>query len=346
MKHGRILRHGYYRLQANIPEIQRLQARGARIVLLAHLGEPKGRRVQALSLAPIARALGRMVQSPVRCIPHGPGDIAMQVIDRMAPGSIVMLENLRFDAGEEMNKAEFSKKLAACGDVYVNNAFGVCHRMHASMVGITKYIPSFAGELVVREVRALSAVPKKPFVLVLGGVKVGTKIPLIERLGQKADAILMGGGTGLTMLAASTGKALPQARMFTKSVDVAEAKRIAKTYGKKIFLPSDLVVTKNAVPDIGPETVKCFIRAIETAKTIVWNGPLGNTARKDGFAGTLAIARAIAKNTSAVTIVGGGETVECVEEFGLTNRFTHVSTGGGAMLALLSGEALPALEVL
>ena len=175
---------------------------------------------------------------------------------------------------------------------------------------------------------------------------MSTKIPLIEKFGKNADVILIGGGAALTMLAASMGKRLPQAVMFTKAADVAEAKIVAKEFGKKIFLPCDVLVTKNAVPDIGPESVRCFIRAIEQAKTIVWNGPLGNTDRKAGFAGTLAIARAITKNTSATSIVGGGETVKCLEEFDLTDRFTHVSTGGGAMLAFLSGESLPGLEVL
>lgn len=346
MANGRVSVHGRHRLKANIDEIERLRARGARIVLVAHLGDPNGRSVKALSLAPVARALSHVLKHHIRFIPHLPGEEVVRVIDRMAPGGIVMLENLRFDVGETENDPACAKRLASCGDVFVNNAFGVCHRKHASIVGVTKYLPSFAGELVVREVKALSTVPKKPFVLVLGGIKISTKIPLIEKFGKKADAMLIGGGSSLTMLAASMGKKLPQAAMFTKAADVAEAKTVAKKYGKKIFLPCDLLVTKNAVPDIGPETVKCFVRAIATAKTIVWNGPMGNTDRKDGFSGTLAIARAIAKNTSATSIVGGGETVECLEEFDLTDRFTHVSTGGGAMLAFLSGETLPGLEVL
>lgn len=346
MANRRVSVHGLHRLKANVDEIERLRSRGARIVIVAHLGDPKGRSMKALSLAPVARALGRVLKHSVRFVPHLPGSDAERVIDRMAPGGIIMLENLRFDSGETENEPAFAKRLASCGDVFVNNAFGVCHRKHASIVGVTKYLPSFAGELVVREVNMLSTVPKKPFVLVLGGIKMSTKIPLIERFGTSASAILVGGGSALTMLAASMGKRLPQTVMFTKAADVAEAKVVAKKYGGRIFLPCDLLVTKNAVPDIGPETVRCFARIIATAKTIVWNGPLGNTDRKDGFAGTLAIARAIAKNTSATSIIGGGETVECLEEFGLTDRFTHVSTGGGAMLAFLGGEALPGLEVL
>jgi len=345
MRGGRISSHGLHRLRANVAEIERLRIRGARIVLIAHLGEPNGKKMKALSLAPIARAFTRILKTTVRFVPHLPGEDAIRVIERMAPGAIVLLENLRFSAGEATNDSAFAKQIAMCGDVFVNNAFGVCHRKHASIVAVTKYLPSFAGELVVREVHALSILPKKPFVLVIGGGKIGTKIPLIERFGKKADEILIGGGASLTMLAASMGKLLVQAPRFTQPTDVKEARHIAEKFGKKIYLPCDLVLSTNAIPDIGPETVKCFVRAIKMAKMIIWNGPLGITERKDGFSGTLAIARAIAKNTKAISIVGGGETVECLEEFGLTNSFTHVSTGGGAMLAYLGGEALPGLEV-
>lgn len=346
MKNGRVSIHGRHRLRANIPEIERLQKRGARVVLVAHLGEPNGKPMKALSLAPVARALSHALGVPIRCIPHLPGKEAQDVIDRMAPGAIVMLENLRFDAGETSNSAVFAKRLAACADVYVNNAFGVCHRKHASLVGVTKYLPSFAGELVVRETTMLSCTPKKPFVLVIGGAKIRTKIPLLERFGSKADMILMGGGASLTMLAASMGKLLVKAPMFTKPEDVAEAKKVAKKFGKKIYLPCDLVISSNAIPDIGPETAKDFARALSKAKTIIWNGPLGITERKDGFVGTLTVARAIARNKKATSLVGGGETVECLEEFDLSESFTHVSTGGGAMLAYLAGEKMPGLEVL
>lgn len=346
MKNGRVSIHGRHRLRANIPEIERLQKRGVRIVLVAHLGEPNGKAMKALSLAPVARALSHALGVPIRFIPHLPGKEAQDVIDRMAPGAIVMLENLRFDAGETSNSAVFAKRLAACADVYVNNAFGVCHRKHASLVGVTKYLPSFAGELVVRETTMLSCTPKKPFVLVIGGAKISTKIPLLEHFGSKADMILMGGGASLTMLAASMGKLLVKAPMFTKLEDVAEAKKVAKKFGKKIYLPCDLVISSNAIPDIGPETAKDFARALSKAKTIIWNGPLGITERKDGFVGTLTVARAIARNKKATSLVGGGETVECLEEFDLSESFTHVSTGGGAMLAYLAGEKMPGLEVL
>lgn len=346
MNDGRVSIHGRHRLKSILPEIERLRSRGARIVLIAHLGDPKGKTVKSLSLAPVARALARAIDHPVRFIPHVIGDEVLRVIDRMAPGSIVMLENLRFDKGEEKNSADFAKRLAELGDVYVNNAFSVCHRKHASMVAITSYLPSFAGELVVREVRALSMTPKHPFVLILGGVKIATKIPLIKHLGAHANAILIGGATALTMLKADVGSLPVEAPEFTSAKDVASAKAIAKKFGKKIYLPCDLVVMKNVVPDVGPSTIAAFTAAIAKAKHIVWNGPMGIPKREDGFAGTLAIAKAIAKNTKATSIIGGGETVECLEEFDLTDSFTHVSTGGGAMLAFLGGEAMPGLEVL
>ena len=343
---GRVSPNGLHRLFSVMPEIHRLQSRGARIVLIAHLGDPKGKRTEAVSLKPVARALSRVLDYPIRFIAQGVSDDAARVIDRMAPGAIVMLENLRFNPGEEKNSADFAKRLAALGDVYVNNAFGVCHRKHASLVAATKYLPHFAGELVVREVRALSLAPKSPSVLILGGAKIATKISLIKNLGPHVDAILVGGATALTMLKADIGSLPIDAAEFTKPKDVAVAKAIAKTFGKKIFLPCDVVVTKDIVPDIGPSTIAAFCSAIAQAKYIIWNGPMGITTRSDGTAGTHAIAQAIAKNTKAITIIGGGETVECLEDLCLTDSFAHVSTGGGAMLTFLSGDVMPALEVL
>ena len=346
MANGRVTVNGRHRLKVTLGEIDRLRARGARIVLLAHLGDPKGKNVKALSLAPVCRALAHAIKHPIRFIASGVGDEAGKVIDRMAPGAIVMLENLRFDKGEEKNDAKFAKRIAELGDVYVNNAFSVCHRKHASVVAITKYLPSFAGELVVREIVELSAVPKHPFVLILGGSKISTKIPLIKNIGKHADEILIGGATALTMLKAEFGALPVVCKEFTGAKDVAAAKAISKKFGKNIFLPCDLVVSESAIPDIGPVTVESFSSAISDAKYIVWNGPMGITSRRDGFMGTLGIARAIAKNKGAISIVGGGETVECLEEFDLTEKFTHVSTGGGAMLAFLGGEEMPGLEVL
>lgn len=343
---GRVTVNGRHRLRVTLGEIDRLRARGARIVLVAHLGDPKGKNVAALSLAPVCRALAHAIKHPIRFIASGVGEEAAKVINRMAPGAIVMLENLRFHKGEEKNDLKFAKDIAELGDIYVNNAFSVCHRKHASIVAIAKFLPIFAGELVVREVAALSAAQKHPSILILGGMKIATKIPLIKKLGPQTDAILLGGATSLTMLKASIGSLPVRSLEFTKTKDVASAKTIAKKFGKKIFLPCDLVASKDFVSDIGPATVELFCSQIAKAKYIVWNGPMGITNRRDGFMGTLAIAQAIAKNKSAISIVGGGETVECLEEFDLTEKFTHVSTGGGAMLAFLGGDRMPGLEVL
>ncbi len=343
---GRISPHGLHRVRSMILEIERLQSRGARIVLVSHLGDPAGVVKKNLSLAPVARALSRVLDSSVRFVPHGPGDVARRVIDRMAPGAIIMLENLRFDEGEEKNSVAFAKELASCADVYVNNAFSVSHRKHASITSVTKYLPSFAGELVIREIKALSMAPKHPFVLIFGGAKIGTKIPLMKRLGNDADAMLIGGGAALTMLQANCGSLPVKAPAFTKKTDVAAATLVAKKFGEVIHLPCDLAVKKGTVIDVGPSTIEAFCDAIAQAKMIVWNGPVGIIERKDGFSGTLAIAKAIAKNRHAISIVGGGETVEFLEEFDLTEKFTHVSTGGGAMLAFLGGDAMPGLEAL
>lgn len=343
---GRVSVHGRHRLKAMMPEIERLVGRGARIVLLAHLGDPKGRVVEALSLAPVARALSKVIDRPVRFLGNRSCVEMGKIIERMAPGTIVMMENLRFDKREEKNSMSFGKELASLGDVYVNNAFSVCHRNHASLVAITKYVPSFAGELVVKEMKMLSGASKHPFVLILGGAKIATKIPLIKNLGKNVDEILLGGGTALTMLMANYGELPIHLPVFTQKKDVNEAKKIAKKFGKKIFLPCDLMVAKDAVPDIGPDTTFAFCDAIARARYIVWNGSVGITEREDGFAGSLAIARAIAKNKKCMSIVGGGDTVDFLEEFDLTDSFTHVSTGGGAMLAFLGGEEMPGLEML
>ncbi len=345
LANGRVSMNGRHRLRSVLPEIERLKARGARIVIIAHLGEPNGKVVKDLSLAPVARALAHAIKHPIRFV-AGSIDDAAKVIDRMAPGSIVMLENLRFTKGEEKNDAKFAKHLATLGDVYVNNAFSVCHRKHASIAAITKFLPSFAGELIVKEVRALSAIPKHPFVLILGGMKISTKIPLIKKLGAHADAILVGGASSLTMLKASIGSLPVPAKEFTKAKDVADAKAVAKKFGEVIHLPCDVVVSKGIVTDIGPVTSDAFAQHIAHAKYIVWNGPMGITTHRDGFKGTLAVARAIAKNKNATSIIGGGETVECIEEFDLTDFFSHISTGGGAMLAFLGGDKMPGLEVL
>lgn len=345
---GDVSEGGMLRIRAAIPEILRLQKRGSRIVIATHLGRPMGRHVSALSTSVIANAFARELKHPVRWIAHVTGERAGAAINRLKPGGIAMLENLRFEAGETKNDAAFAKSLSEFVDVFVNNAFGVCHEKHASVHAITKYLPSFAGELLIREIDALSRAPEHPFVLVLGGAKVATKIPLLHRLGKHADAIVIGGGAALTFIAASGGTFGAQAPRFTSADDVAEAKLALRYLGGKIVLPVDLIASKRRreIVDIGPASIRAATDMIGQAKTIVWNGPMGIIEEADGYTGTLGIAWAIASNAAAYSVVGGGETTEFLESWGIADRFSHVSTGGGAMLAFLGGEPMPGLSVL
>jgi phosphoglycerate kinase len=328
------------RISQALPEIERLHKRGARIILASHLGDPNGKIDKKLSLAPVAKVLERRLRRPVPLVRNS-------TLPELRPGEVCLLENLRFDAGEEKNSDAFAWGLAKLADVYVNNAFGVCHRRHASVHAITRHLPSFAGELVLREVAELSRRPEKPFVLVMGGAKIETKIGLLKALGPRADKILLGGGLAVTFLAAAEVKlpAYPAELMVER--DVAMARKLLRQFAGRILLPVDLVARpeQHRVLDIGPETREAFAAALIGAKTIIWNGPLGIIERTQGAAGTLSLAKVMSKSRARV-ITGGGETVEFLEAHKLLKGFTHVSTGGGAMLAFLSGEHLPGLEAL
>lgn len=332
-------RHG--RLAQACEEIVRLRQRGAKILILAHRGEPGGKVNKALSLRPMASALSKRLKQKVIFVPG-------LEAPELESGEICLLENIRFQPGEEKNSDQLAKRLAKLGEVYVNNAFGVCHRQHASVHAITRYLPSFAGELVVREVAELSRAPRRPYALVLGGAKIATKIPLITRLGRQADVILLGGGIAVTCLAAANVTLPTYPPQLTNKKEVELARTLLRLWSKKIVLPSDVVAdTKSErILDIGPQSIKVMTAALTKAKEVLWNGPLGIIEQKEGSKGTLAIAKAIAKNRQLRSVVGGGETVEVLESAKLASKFTHVSTGGGAMLALLSGETLPGLQVL
>jgi phosphoglycerate kinase len=328
------------RISQALPEIELLRKRGASIILASHLGDPGGKVDKKLSLAPVAKLLEHRLRRAVPLIK----DLA---VPELRPGELCLLENLRFDAGEEKNSDAYAWKLAKLAEVYVNNAFGVCHRRHASVHAITRHLPSFAGELVLREVAELSEKPTKPFVLVMGGAKIETKIGLVQQLGPKADRILLGGGLAVTFLAAAEVElpAYPAALMQER--DVATARKLLRQFGSKLVLPLDLIAKpkQHVVSDIGPETRDAFANELANAKTIIWNGPLGIIEHADGMAGTLSVARAMVKSGARV-VTGGGETVEFLEDHKLLKGFSHVSTGGGAMLAFLSGERLPGLEAL
>jgi phosphoglycerate kinase len=356
-----------WRLRATLPTIRYLTERGAKVILLSHLGRPKGKRDEQFSLRPVAQRLSELLGQPVQFADDCVGEVAEQGVARLQAGEVLLLENLRFHAGEEANDDSFAQQLARLGDVFVNDAFGAAHRAHASVHAITKFLPSYAGLLMEREVTHLSRLleaPEKPFVAVLGGAKVSDKIGVIRNLLTKVDALLIGGAMAFTFLKAQgyeTGKSLVEA----DKLDLANALLgEAREKGVELVLPVDVAVAESdaedaatqvvpvtAIPadkagyDIGPETANLFAERIRTAKTVFWNGPMGRFERTPFKAGTKAIAEALAQ-CSGTTVVGGGETAAAAFEFGIADKVTHVSTGGGAALELLEGRELPGIAVL
>jgi phosphoglycerate kinase len=356
-----------WRLRATLPTIRYLTERGAKVILLSHLGRPKGKRDEQFSLRPVAQRLSELLGQPVQFADDCVGEVAEQGVARLQAGEVLLLENLRFYAGEEANDEAFAQQLAQLGDVFVNDAFGAAHRAHASVHAITKFLPSYAGLLMEREVTHLSRLleaPEKPFVAVLGGAKVSDKIGVIRNLLTKVDALLIGGAMAFTFLKAQgyeTGKSLVEA----DKLDLANALLgEAREKGVELVLPVDVAVAESdaedaatqvvpvtSIPadkagyDIGPETANLFAERIRTAKTVFWNGPMGRFERTPFKAGTKAIAEALAQ-CSGTTVVGGGETAAAAFEFGIADKVTHVSTGGGAALELLEGRELPGIAVL
>ncbi len=337
--------HG--RLQQAIPEIVKLRAHGARIIIATHLGDPGGKFDKHLSVAPVATLLASKLGRPIRLLSGVVGSEVEREVLSAEAGEILMLENLRFEPGEEENDSAFAKSLARLADVYVNNAFGVCHRQHASVTAITKELPSFAGELIVREVKTLSEKCDRPYVVVLGGAKLATKLPLIEHLAEEADLVLVGGALCLPLLRALDRPLPEKVKNDMKLEDIKAAEKILREYREKIVMPVDLHLEGTTrVIDIGPETAAIYAAKISTARSVLWNGPMGIIEEPAARAGTMAIAQAVGDAMPKSAIVGGGDTVEFLESSDLLKGFTHVSTGGGAMLALLSGEKLPGIEAL
>jgi phosphoglycerate kinase len=356
-----------WRLRATLPTIRYLTERGAKVILLSHLGRPKGKRDEQFSLRPVAQRLSELLGQPVQFADDCVGEVAEQTVAQLQAGEVLLLENLRFHAGEEANDDSFAQQLARLGDVFVNDAFGAAHRAHASVHAITKFLPSYAGLLMEQEVTHLSRLleaPEKPFVAVLGGAKVSDKIGVIRNLLTKVDALLIGGAMAFTFLKAQgyeTGKSLVEA----DKLDLANALLgEAREKGVELVLPVDVAVAESdaedaatqvvpvtSIPadkagyDIGPETANLFAERIRTAKTVFWNGPMGRFERTPFKAGTKAIAEALAQ-CSGTTVVGGGETAAAAFEFGIADKVTHVSTGGGAALELLEGRELPGIAVL
>lgn len=351
------------RIRAAVPTIQYLVEQGARVILCSHLGRPKGKRNDAFTLAPCAGRLERLLERKVQFVPECVGDVATEAAQNLASGEVLLLENLRFHSEEEANEPNFALALASLAEIYVNDAFGTAHRAHASTAGVADHLStSVAGFLMQKEVDIMGkalAEPDRPFVAIIGGAKVSDKITVIDNLLTKVDVLIIGGGMANTFLRAKgyqTGKSLVE----EEKVDLArELIAQADRRGVRLLLPSDLVVAAafqadaehrivsvDAHPedwmalDIGPETSRGYAQAIQEAQTVIWNGPMGVFEMAAFARGTLAVAQAMA-DSEGLTIVGGGDSVAAVEQVGLAEKMTHVSTGGGASLEFLEGKVLP-----
>lgn len=357
------------RIRAALPTIEKLVAQGARVVLMSHLGRPAGEGFEeAFSLRPAAQKLSELLGKPVVFATDTVGDDARAKAASLRDGDVLVLENLRFDKREKKNDPAFCEELAALGDVYINDAFGTAHRAHASTAGVAALLPAYAGYLMQREVGTLSGMleePRRPFTAILGGSKVSDKIKVIDALMDKCDTLIIGGGMCFTFLLAQ-GKAVGTSLKEEEWVERAAA-MIAKAEecGVKLLLPVDVVcadrfaedaetltVSVDDIPgdmmglDIGPETAKLYADAVAEAQTVFWNGPMGVFEMAAFEAGTKAVADAVAANADADTIIGGGDSVAAVNKFDLADRMTFISTGGGASMELVQGEALPGVEAL
>jgi len=358
------------RIRASLPTLIHLLEQGATVILASHLGRPHGKVNDAYRLKPVADRLSQLLQRPVKMTGDALGPGVQDAIGKLRPGDLLLLENLRFHAGEEANDPNFAEALAAFADLYVNDAFGSAHRAHASTEGITHFLPAVAGLLLEREVNALSNLldrPPRPFHTVIGGAKISEKLNVLRVLVGRCQAILVGGGMANTFLAAKgleMGKSLVETEQLENAAAImAEARRRRM----RLMLPTDVlvaaqvhhrapreVVSVNAVPkdwmvvDIGPQTVDKYREALSKARTIFWNGPMGIFEVVPFAEGTNAIARAIAERTAdgAITVVGGGDSVAAVQQLGLIDQMSHVSTGGGASLEFVEGRTLPGVAAL
>jgi phosphoglycerate kinase len=355
------------RIRAALPTISYLLEQGCAVVLVSHLGRPKGQVVEELRLAPVASRLAELLGRPVLAASDCVGAEVEAAAAALAPGEVLLLENVRFHAEETANEPAFAERLAALGEVYVNDAFGTAHRAHASTEGVTHYLPAVAGLLMVKELETLGRLlrdPARPFVVVLGGAKVSDKIGVIEKMLTTADAILVGGAMCFAFFKAA-GLEVGMSRVEADKLDVArDIAAKAETSQCAFLLPTDLVVAAaaeegaasetvaaKAMPadkmglDIGPATVAAFTQRIAGAATVFWNGPMGFFEVAPFGAGTRAVGEAIA-GSGAVTVAGGGDTVSAIRRLGLEDKFTLVSTGGGASMEFVEGKALPGVEAL
>ena len=355
------------RIVAALDTIKYLIDNDAKIILCSHLGRPKGEFKKQFSLSPVAKELEKLLGKEVKLSEDVVGECSKKLVQNMKDGDIVLLENVRFEKGEEKNDPEFAKQLASLADIYVNDAFGTAHRAHASTAGVAKFLPAVAGFLVEKEINFMSNAlknPERPFIAILGGAKVSDKIGVIDALLEKVDTLIIGGGMAYTFFKAqgyNIGNSMCEADKLDLAIKLMEK---AKEKNVKLLLPVDTVIGKEfkrdteskvvkstEIPndwegfDIGPKSIELFGEEIKKAKTVIWNGPVG-LFEFDKFAvGTNSIAK-ILSEVDATTIIGGGDSAAAIEKAGLTDKMSHVSTGGGASLQLLEGKELPGIECL
>jgi phosphoglycerate kinase len=352
------------RIRAALPTLEYLLEHGAAVILCSHLGRPKNGPDPKYSLKPVVAHLRKLIGKPVAFAEDCIGPAAEKAAKALKPGEVLLLENTRFHPEEEKNNPQMAKQLAALADIYVNDAFGSAHRAHASTEGVAKYLPAVAGFLMEKEIQYLGAAvadPSKPFVAILGGAKISDKIGVIENLLTKADTILIGGGMANTFFKA---QGYPVADSLVENEALETARELVTKGGPRLRLPVDLVIgdkfeaaaahrvmPTGPIPDgwrildIGPETVASYTRVIKAAKTVVWNGPMGVFEFPEFAKGTFGVAQAVAES-GAVSIIGGGESVAAIQQSGLADKITHISTGGGASLEMLEGLVLPGVAAL
>ena len=355
------------RIVAALPTIKYLLEQNCSIILCSHLGRPKGQVVPELSMAPVAKELTRLLGQEVKLAKDVVGEDAMRLASELKPGEVMLLENVRFEPGEEKNDLELAKKFASMAEVFVNDAFGTAHRAHASTAGIADYLPAVAGFLIEKELKFLGDAinnPKRPFVAILGGKKVSDKIGVIDSLLEKVDTLMIGGAMAYTFFK-SMGYSVGNSICEEDKLDLAQSLiEKAKNKGVKLMLPVDTrvgkevsedteskVVSYKEIPDgwegldIGPETIKMYTDELRKAATVLWNGPVGIFEIEQFAVGTNEIAKTLSE-IDAVTVIGGGDSAAAVKKAGLADKMTHISTGGGASLEFIEGKKLPGIECL